>query len=47
MPLEEYLFMTLVPMMLMGAAAIFKVRLYESASQNHTGERRADAELKI
>jgi lycopene cyclase domain-containing protein len=31
LPLEEYLFMMLVPMMLVGAALAFKVNLYESA----------------
>ncbi len=28
LPLEEYLFMVLVPMMLMGGALIFKINLY-------------------
>lgn len=31
LPLEEYLFMALVPMMLVGAALVFKINLYEPA----------------
>jgi lycopene cyclase domain-containing protein len=31
LPLEEYLFMMLVPMMLVGAALMFKISLYEAA----------------